>query len=110
MALRDTEFEDILCCIRCGACWNTCPGLQEVGGHASGSVYPDPIGIVETPLLTDFEILPELPSVLCTLCHACQESCPMDIAVPAHIVSLRPTVVKRHLNSITANWTGVSPL
>ena len=105
MALRDTEFEDVLSCIRCGACLNACPVFREVGGHAYGSVYSGPIGIVETPLLTDFEILPELPSALCTLCHACQEACPMDIALPAHIVSLRRTVVKRHLNSGTANWT-----
>ncbi|MCL4495632.1 MAG: lactate utilization protein [Firmicutes bacterium] len=105
MALRDTEFEDVLSCIRCGACLNACPVFREVGGHAYGSVYPGPIGIVETPLLTDFQVLPELPSALCTLCHACQEACPMDIALPDHIISLRHTIVKRHLNSSTVNWT-----
>ncbi len=105
MALRGTKFEDVLSCIRCGACLNVCPVFREVGGHAYGSVYPGPIGIVETPLLTDFQILPELPSKLCTLCHACQEACPMDISLPQHIVSLRHIVIKRHLNSGMVGWT-----
>ena len=37
-----TELEEILYCIRCGACLNVCPVYQEIGGHAYGSVYPGP--------------------------------------------------------------------
>src|SRR5208283_1841770 len=33
------EFEDMLRCIRCGACMNHCPVYQAVGGHAYGWVY-----------------------------------------------------------------------
>ncbi len=96
--LKDTPFEDVLSCIRCGACLNVCPVFRQVGGHAYGSVYPGPIGIVETPLLTNFEILPELPSVLCTLCQACGEACPMEIDLPGHIVQLRKIKRDRHMN------------
>ena len=43
------ELEEILYCIRCGACLNACPVYQEIGGHAYGSVYPGPVGAVFTP-------------------------------------------------------------
>ncbi|WP_053960290.1 lactate utilization protein B [Sulfobacillus thermosulfidooxidans] len=105
MALRDTPFEEVLTCIRCGACLNVCPVFRQVGGHAYGSVYPGPIGIVETPLLTDLTILPELPSSLCTLCHACEEACPMEINLPKHIVTLRQIKVKRQMNKGIQDWT-----
>ncbi len=109
-ALRETPFEDVLSCIRCGACLNVCPVFRQVGGHAYGSVYSGPIGIVETPLLTNLTVLPELPTVACTLCYACREACPMDIDLPGHIVRLRREKVKRHLDSqatrVTYRWWG----
>ncbi len=37
------QFEDMLRCIRCGACMNHCPVYQAVGGHAYGWVYPGPM-------------------------------------------------------------------
>lgn len=30
------EFQEMLRCIRCGACMNHCPVYQKVGGHAYG--------------------------------------------------------------------------
>src|SRR5208337_1847843 len=45
------EFEDMLRCIRCGACMNHCPVYQALGGHAYGWVYPGPMGAVLTPAL-----------------------------------------------------------
>ena len=43
------EFQDMLRCIRCGACLNHCPIYHAVGGHAYGWVYPGPMGAVLTP-------------------------------------------------------------
>ncbi|MBL8784913.1 MAG: lactate utilization protein, partial [Deltaproteobacteria bacterium] len=40
-----------LACIRCGACLNACPVYRTIGGHAFGSVWPGPIGMVLTPLM-----------------------------------------------------------
>lgn len=105
MALRGTPYEDVLSCIRCGACLNACPVFRQVGGHAYGSVYSGPIGIVATPLLTDFTVHPELPSVACTLCHACADVCPMDIDLPGHIVKLRREKVRRHVDSASVRAT-----
>jgi len=89
LALRGTPYQDALACIRCGACLNACPVFRQLGGHAYGSVYPGPIGVVETPALSQWAVGSELPSEACTLCHACGEICPMGIDLPHMIVSLR---------------------
>ena len=49
--LLASEFNDMLRCIRCGACMNHCPVYQTIGGHAYGWVYPGPMGSVLTPAL-----------------------------------------------------------
>ncbi|HQR22695.1 MAG TPA: lactate utilization protein B, partial [Burkholderiaceae bacterium] len=47
--LLGSEFQEMLRCIRCGACMNHCPVYQKIGGHAYGWVYPGPMGSVLTP-------------------------------------------------------------
>ncbi len=37
-----TELQEILSCIRCGACLNVCPVYRQIGGHAYGWVYSGP--------------------------------------------------------------------
>ena len=44
-----TDMQEMLRCIRCGACMNHCPVYQNVGGHAYGWVYPGPMGSILTP-------------------------------------------------------------
>jgi L-lactate dehydrogenase complex protein LldF len=44
-AMLGSEFEDMLRCIRCGACMNHCPVYHAIGGHAYGWVYPGPMRI-----------------------------------------------------------------
>ena len=79
--LLGTEFQDVLRCIRCGACMNHCPVYTSVGGHAYGSVYPGPIGSVITPALAGIEVSHHLPSAS-TLCGKCEEVCPVKIPLP----------------------------
>ncbi|MDI3298560.1 MAG: LutB/LldF family L-lactate oxidation iron-sulfur protein [Bacillota bacterium] len=96
--LLGTDFEDVLRCIRCGACLNVCPVFRAVGGgHAYGSVYSGPVGVVLTPLLAGLESAPELPESLCSMCHACGEACPMEIDLPGHILRLRRQEAARGL-------------
>ena len=92
-ALRDPKGRQVLRCIRCSACMNICPVYREVGGHAYGSVYPGPIGIVLTPQLRGFEtpIDRSLPYAS-TLCGACVDVCPVKIDFPDLIVHLRKQV------------------
>jgi L-lactate dehydrogenase complex protein LldF len=87
-ALRGTEFEDALSCIRCGACLYSCPMWRSVGGQAYGSPYSGPIGAVITPLLEGVENSPssEMP-FLSSLCGACHEVCP--VGIPLHDLLVR---------------------
>ncbi len=76
-----TEFQDILRCIRCGACLNHCPVYGAIGGHAYGWVYSGPMGSVLTPALIGLEEAAHLPNAS-TFCGRCEEVCPMQIPLP----------------------------
>jgi L-lactate dehydrogenase complex protein LldF len=90
-----TEYAEALFCIRCGACLNVCPVYQEIGGHAYNATYPGPIGAVLTPNLDgldgDTKWLPQASS----LCGACQEACPVHIAIPDMLLKLRRDAVEQ---------------
>ncbi len=89
-ALRGTEFEEALSCIRCGACLYSCPMWKTVGGQAYGSPYSGPIGAVITPLLEG----PSSPTsrdmpFMSSLCGACGEACPVGIPLQDLLVKAR---------------------
>ena len=83
-----TEYEEVLSCIRCGACLNVCPVYREAGGHAYGSPYSGPIGAVISPLLFGLKSYAALPQA-CSLCGACLDVCPVRIDLPRMVLSLR---------------------
>jgi L-lactate dehydrogenase complex protein LldF len=87
--LLGTELHEMLACIRCGACLNTCPVYRQVGGHAYGWVYSGPMGAVLTPLLAAQH--PEAAELAgaSTLCGACMEACPVQIPLQDLLLSLR---------------------
>jgi L-lactate dehydrogenase complex protein LldF len=91
-----TEFQDMLRCIKCGACLNHCPVFQAVGGHAYGSVYPGPIGSVVTPALIGIEKARHLPNAS-TFCGRCEEVCPMRIPLPKMLRHWREKEFEKHL-------------
>lgn len=76
-----TEFQDMLRCIRCGACMNHCPVYAAIGGHAYGWVMPGPIGAVLGPGLIGVEEARHLPHAS-TFCGRCESVCPMRIPLP----------------------------
>lgn len=80
-AMLGTEFQDMLRCIRCGACLNHCPVYNAVGGHAYGWVYPGPMGAVLTPSLIGVHEAGHLPNAS-TFCGRCEAVCPMRIPLP----------------------------
>ena len=87
-SLLGGEMQDMLRCIRCGACMNHCPVYQNIGGHAYGWVYPGPMGSILTPLLGGMEKAPDLPNAS-TLCGACTVVCPVKIPLPDLLRKLR---------------------
>ena len=90
--LLGTEFQDMMRCIRCGACLNTCPVYRHITGHSYGSIYPGPMGIVLTPALLGYEQTSELPFA-CSLCGACDDDCPVKIPLHELILKHRMNIV-----------------
>jgi L-lactate dehydrogenase complex protein LldF len=80
-AMLGSEFQEMLRCIRCGACMNHCPVYGAIGGHAYGWVYPGPMGAVLTPSLIGIENAKHLPNAS-TFCGKCESVCPMKIPLP----------------------------
>ena len=91
------EFEDMLRCIRCGACMNHCPVYQAVGGHAYGWVYPGPMGAVLTPSLIGVAEGGQLPNAS-TFCGRCEEVCPVRIPLPGMMRHWREREFERRLS------------
>jgi len=89
-------MQEMLRCIRCGACINHCPVYRAVGGHSYGWVYPGPMGSVLTPSYLGLENALDLPQAA-TLCGACSVACPVKIPLPELLRGLREQQVDRGL-------------
>lgn len=98
-----SEFEDMLRCIRCGACMNHCPVYHAVGGHAYGWVYPGPMGSVLTPSLIGVDKAGHLPNAS-TFCGRCESVCPVRIPLPKLMRHWREREFERHLSPATFRW------
>jgi L-lactate dehydrogenase complex protein LldF len=99
-AMLGGEFQDMLRCIRCGACMNHCPIFGAIGGHAYGWVYPGPMGAVLTPALIGVDLAGNLPNAS-TFCGRCEEVCPVRIPLPRMMRDWREREFERHLSSAT---------
>jgi L-lactate dehydrogenase complex protein LldF len=97
-----TDYAEVLACIRCGACQNSCPVYNSTGGHAYGWVYAGPIGAVLTPLLTGLENAKPLPNAS-SLCGRCKQVCPVDIDLPRMLLDLRHDLVEQGKTEIVWN-------
>src|SRR5215203_1444580 len=95
-----TNFQEMLRCIRCGACMNHCPVYHVVGGHAYGWVYPGPMGAVLTPSLIGVEEAGHLPNAS-TFCGRCESVCPVRIPLPKMMRHWREREFERHLTPAT---------
>ncbi|MBU5346789.1 LutB/LldF family L-lactate oxidation iron-sulfur protein [Paenibacillus lautus] len=89
LQLGDPEFQELLNCIRCGACLNACPVYRHIGGHAYGGTYSGPIGAVLTPALNKNVAEWDDIANASSLCGACYEACPVKIPLHDMLVSLR---------------------
>ncbi|MGB2710480.1 MAG: lactate utilization protein B, partial [Conexibacter sp.] len=93
--LRGTRYEEMLNCIRCGACLNVCPIYRKAGGAAYGPVYSGPMGAVLVPLLARAPDLPHASS----LCGACADACPVKIPLHELLLELRSDLVAERVAS-----------
>jgi L-lactate dehydrogenase complex protein LldF len=91
--LADEDFRRSLCCIRCGACMNTCPVFRRSGGHSYGCVIPGPIGsILETH--RDPNAHASLPFAS-SLCGSCADVCPSKIDLHHQIYDMRQVLSRK---------------
>jgi L-lactate dehydrogenase complex protein LldF len=95
-AMLGTEWQDMLACIRCGACMNHCPVYHAIGGHAYGWIYPGPMGAVLTPQFVGLDKAANLPNAS-TLCGRCEQVCPVRIPLPKMMRNWREKEFERHL-------------
>ena len=84
-----------LCCIRCGACMNTCPVYRRSGGHSYGTTVPGPIGSVLSPA-ADAVRNASLPYAS-SLCGSCSEVCPVKIDLHSQLLAWRRELAARGL-------------
>ncbi|NIX78066.1 LutB/LldF family L-lactate oxidation iron-sulfur protein [Microvirga terricola] len=99
-AMLGSDFQEMLRCIRCGACMNHCPVYHAVGGHAYGWVYPGPMGAVLTPALIGVDKAGHLPNAT-TFCGRCESVCPVRIPLPKLMRHWREREFERHLAPAT---------
>ncbi|MFO1147617.1 MAG: LutB/LldF family L-lactate oxidation iron-sulfur protein [Alsobacter sp.] len=99
-SMLGTAFQDMLRCIRCGACMNHCPVYHAVGGHAYGWVYPGPMGAVLSPSLIGVDKAGHLPNAS-TFCGRCESVCPVRIPLPKMMRHWREREFERHLSPAT---------
>jgi L-lactate dehydrogenase complex protein LldF len=102
-ALLGTGDQEMLRCIRCGACMNHCPIYHAVGGHAYGATYPGPIGAVLDPVIFGLERTRHLPNAS-TFCGRCEAVCPMKIPLPKLMRHWREKEFERALSPATQRF------
>jgi L-lactate dehydrogenase complex protein LldF len=99
-SMLGTEFQEMLRCIRCGACMNHCPIYHALGGHAYGSMYVGPMGAVLSPAIFGLEHARHLPNAS-TFCGRCEAVCPMHIPLPKLMRHWREKEFERGLSPAT---------
>ena len=98
--ILEGEYWEIMKCIRCSACFNTCPVYRVVGGHAYEATYSGPMGMVLTALLEGMDRAHPLLDAT-TLCGACTDVCPVKIPLTSLFTRLREQRAEMGLTSLT---------
>ncbi|HEY4206261.1 MAG TPA: lactate utilization protein B [Puia sp.] len=103
------DFRNSLKCIRCAACFNTCPVYRRSGGHSYHTAVAGPIGSILSPNL-DMKKYADLPFAS-TLCGSCSNVCPVKIDIHEQLYRWRQVLVQdgnapvsKILAMKTMNW------
>ena len=93
--LSEAHRRKALCCIRCGACLNTCPVYRRSGGYSYSYLIPGPIGSVLGPH-RDLAAHASLPFAS-SLCGSCTDVCPVKVDLHHQLLLLRQEVGEEKL-------------
>jgi len=86
------DFRNSLKCIRCAACFNTCPVYRRSGGHSYHTAVAGPIGSILSPNF-DRKKNADLPFAS-TLCGSCSNVCPVKIDIHQQLYKWRQVIVQ----------------
>ncbi|MDX1935641.1 MAG: lactate utilization protein B [Flavihumibacter sp.] len=86
------DFRNSLKCIRCAACFNTCPVYRRSGGYSYHTAVAGPIGSILNPNL-DIKAYSDLPFAS-TLCGSCSNVCPVKIDIHQQLWKWRQVVTE----------------
>lgn len=86
------DFRNSLKCIRCAACFNTCPVYRRSGGHSYHTAVAGPIGSILNPNL-DMKANADLPFAS-TLCGSCSNVCPVKIDIHQQLWKWRQVIAE----------------
>ncbi len=102
------DFRNSLKCIRCAACFNTCPVYRRSGGHSYHTAVAGPIGSILNPN-NDLKANADLPFAS-TLCGSCSNVCPVKINIHEQLWKWRQVVVQEGLSPVakTAGMKGMA--
>jgi L-lactate dehydrogenase complex protein LldF len=89
------DFRNSLKCIRCAACFNTCPVYRRSGGHSYHTAVAGPIGSILNPNL-DMKANADLPFAS-TLCGSCTNVCPVKINIHEQLWKWRQVIAEAGL-------------
>ncbi|WP_205755882.1 lactate utilization protein B [Lacibacter luteus] len=89
--LGRADFRNSLKCIRCAACFNTCPVYRRSGGHSYHTAVAGPIGSILNPNI-DMKANADLPFAS-TLCGSCSNVCPVKIDIHDQLWKWRQVLV-----------------
>lgn len=93
--LGRTSFRSSLKCIRCAACFNTCPVYRRSGGHSYHTAIAGPIGSILAPNF-DMKANADLPFAS-TLCGSCTNVCPVKIDIHNQLYKWRQEITAQGL-------------
>lgn len=88
--LGRADFRNSLKCIRCAACFNTCPVYRRSGGHSYHTSTAGPIGSILNPNI-DMKANADLPFAS-TLCGSCSNVCPVKINIHEQLWKWRQVI------------------
>lgn len=91
--LQSDKFRNSLKCIRCAACFNTCPVYRRTGGFSYHTPVAGPIGSILAPNrnIKEYADLPFASS----LCGSCSDVCPVKIDIHSQLYKWRQEIVSQ---------------
>jgi len=96
------DFRNSLKCIRCAACFNTCPVYRKSGGHSYHNAVAGPLGAILNPNI-NMRGNADLPFAS-TLCGSCSNVCPVKIDIHEQLWKWRQVLTDEGYVTFGKKW------